>query len=278
MAIPKYILTLLVVFGLCFTAFAQEQSQPLNFYSCEEDFSVFYPVNFDGQTGQDGWVIQIVCAGEDGMIDPPDESGNPTGDDFLAHPEYNNIQSFFFNSNENSMPEGNFWMLTSLNCRAADFMPGSEDIIRVGNTVYLRAFNNEEWTEADLYVDMANTHIVTLEEAGKPVDVYGVEFSPTSLGSGKGGLVITEYKLHQNYPNPFNPTTTFTYDVLETGKVSLKVYNITGQEVAALVNELREGGQRYQITWNAQDISSGIYFFRLEVNDYKAVKKLLLLQ
>ena len=278
MAVPKYILALLLVFGFCFTAFAQEQSQPLNFYSCEDDFSSFYPVVFDVQTAQDGWVIQIVCAGADGIVDPPDENGNPTGDDFLAHPEYNNIQSFTFNSAQNSMPEGNFWQLQSVNCRAADFMPGTENIIRVGDIVYLRAFNNADWTQADLYVDMMNPYTVPLIQAGKPYDKYGIEFNPTGLDSRLDGLVITEYKLHQNYPNPFNPTTTITFDVLETGKVNLSIYNIAGQEVAALVNQVREGGKRYQVVWNAQNVSSGIYFMKMQVNDYKAVKKLLLLQ
>ena len=269
---------LLAVFIAGSALMAQEQGQPLNFYTCNESFEVFYPVEFEGIPATDGWAVQALCAGLDGVINPPDEQGNPTGDDFLAHPQYNNLQIFYFNAAENGMPTGNFWMLKSLNCRAADFLPG-EEIIRVGDVIYLRAWNGENPAEATEYSDLQSTYSVSLQTPGLPLDVYGIQFNPSGIGDDKAGLVITEYKLYQNYPNPFNPSTSIQYDVLESGKVHLTIFNIAGQEVARLVNgAFREGGKRYTVQWNAENISSGIYFYRLQVNDFKTVKKLLLLR
>ena len=278
-----FTLALICVMSLWLAVFAQEQSQPLNFYTCDETFSDFNPVSFDGQIAEDGWIIQVVCAGPDGVVDPPimtgPETGMPTGDDFLADSLYNNVQYFYFNSEENSIPPGNFCMLTSINCREEGFMPG-EQIIRVGDVIYLRAFNSEQWSSATLFADLTNPYTAALQTAGLPLDVYGADFTFMGVDfQSDPGYMVTEYKLHQNYPNPFNPTTTIEYDVLESGKVYIKIYNVAGQEVARLVDgEFREGGVKYMCHWNAEGFSSGIYFYRFEVNDFKSVKKLLFLR
>jgi len=73
-------------------------------------------------------------------------------------------------------------------------------------------------------------------------------------------------RLAQNYPNPFNPTTNISYTLTHTVPVSLRVFNTLGQEVALLVNEQKEAGY-YQATWNASNVPSGIYFYRLQAGD-----------
>jgi len=89
---------------------------------------------------------------------------------------------------------------------------------------------------------------------------------------------VTEYALHQNYPNPFNPATEIVYDVLETGVVTLKVYNVMGQEVATLVNGTVETG-RYATTFDATGLTSGLYFYTITIGDkFTATKKMLLVQ
>ena len=95
--------------------------------------------------------------------------------------------------------------------------------------------------------------------------------------SGALGILVTEYKLHQNYPNPFNPVTTITYDVKETGHVTLKIYNLIGQEVATLVDEVKDNN-RYQVTFDASGLAAGVYFYRVNVNDFSAVHKMILLK
>lgn len=89
--------------------------------------------------------------------------------------------------------------------------------------------------------------------------------------------VPTEYSLSQNYPNPFNPVTTIRYDIPKETHVTLAIYDILGQKVAELVNELKVTG-RYQTIWNASSLSSGIYFYRIEAGDYVNVKKLMLMK
>lgn len=83
------------------------------------------------------------------------------------------------------------------------------------------------------------------------------------------------FSLHQNYPNPFNPATIISYSIPTAGFVSLKVYDLLGKEVAALVNEMKQAGT-FSYRWDASGLPSGIYFYRLQSGSHSAVKKLVL--
>jgi predicted alpha/beta superfamily hydrolase len=85
------------------------------------------------------------------------------------------------------------------------------------------------------------------------------------------------YILFQNYPNPFNPSTTLSFVIGQWSFVSLKVYDVLGIEVATIVNEEKPAGT-YEITWNASNLPSGVYFYQLKAGSYAATKKLLLLK
>jgi len=89
--------------------------------------------------------------------------------------------------------------------------------------------------------------------------------------------LITEYRLEQNYPNPFNPTTQISYSIPNSEKVKLTVYNILGNEVAELVNETKNAGT-HTVKFNAQNLASGVYFYRLTAGSSTVVKKMLLLK
>ncbi|NUO18508.1 T9SS type A sorting domain-containing protein [bacterium] len=92
-----------------------------------------------------------------------------------------------------------------------------------------------------------------------------------------GAAVVTEIALHQNYPNPFNPETNITFDLVETGAVTLDIYNAVGQKVAALVNgTLSEG--RHTVVFDASGLPSGLYFYRLTAGATTMQKKMLLLK
>jgi len=87
----------------------------------------------------------------------------------------------------------------------------------------------------------------------------------------------TEFILFQNYPNPFNPATNIKFQVLNLCLVTLKVYNVLGNEVAVIVNkELSPGIYRYR--WDAKGMASGVYFYKLSSGKYTAVKKMLLMK
>ena len=87
----------------------------------------------------------------------------------------------------------------------------------------------------------------------------------------------TVYALEQNYPNPFNPSTTIEFSLPRSGHVRLKMFNMLGEVVTTLVNEELNVGT-YTTQWNAADVASGIYFYRLQAGDFVDMKKLLLLK
>ena len=85
------------------------------------------------------------------------------------------------------------------------------------------------------------------------------------------------FSLSQNYPNPFNPTTKIKYSVPENAYISLKIYNLLGQEVTTLFEGYRQTGN-YEIIFNGKELSSGLYFYILKANDFLDTKKFMLLK
>ncbi len=95
-------------------------------------------------------------------------------------------------------------------------------------------------------------------------------------------FIPKNFTLSQNYPNPFNPTTTIKYSVptVETGDIpslQLKIYDILGREIATLVNEKQAAGN-YSVRFNAANLSSGIYLYKLEAGNFRSVKKMIILK
>ena len=88
---------------------------------------------------------------------------------------------------------------------------------------------------------------------------------------------VIDFQLNQNYPNPFNPTTTISYTIPIQGNVSLKIYDVLGKEIITLVDEMKTAGN-YQVTFNATQLVSGMYFYKLETNNYSQTKKMILLK
>ena len=112
---------------------------------------------------------------------------------------------------------------------------------------------------------------VSLNEGGIPVRIVGGEVE-----------IPRAYSLSQNYPNPFNPETAITYDIAKAGIVRLSVYTLTGQHIRTLVDGERTAGT-YSVTWDGRDgagrdVASGVYLCRMEVDDYLAVRKMVLMQ
>ena len=101
---------------------------------------------------------------------------------------------------------------------------------------------------------------------------------PTATGI-KDDIIesLNSFSLSQNYPNPFNPETKIYYKISESCKVSIKVYNILGKEVSTLMNENKDPGT-YNISFNGNGLSSGIYFYRLQAGSYSETRKMVLLK
>ena len=90
-------------------------------------------------------------------------------------------------------------------------------------------------------------------------------------------ITPTSYDLGQNYPNPFNPTTTIRFSIPEAGLVTLKVFNLLGQEVTTLFSGEKTSGV-YEATFDASTVASGIYFYTLEAKNFSITKKMVLLK
>ncbi len=101
-------------------------------------------------------------------------------------------------------------------------------------------------------------------------------FNPTTSVNEQKTTPLT-YSLDQNYPNPFNPTTTIKYSIAKPGNVKITIYNAIGVQVVVLENSYKSAG-KYKITWNAGRYASGIYFYRIESNNYNMVKKMVLIK
>ena len=142
------------------------------------------------------------------------------------------------------------------------------DTIGLGNKIlspYALAVNSSYYFAA--YWKFANS-VVT---AG----VYRLPLTTTSLTSEKS--IPNSYHLSQNYPNPFNPSTTISWQLAASSFVTLKVHNVLGKEVAALVNEEVQAGM-HSVNFDASHLSSGIYFYTLKTNSFMQTKKMILLR
>jgi N-acetylneuraminic acid mutarotase len=104
-----------------------------------------------------------------------------------------------------------------------------------------------------------------------------VDLNPEVLGLETSSSSAIEAVSVRNYPNPFNPSTVIKYELPRDGHVTLKVYNSLGEEVALLVSEFQPAGS-HTVSFNAQNLSSGVYFYRLSTGEMTATKKLILLK
>jgi len=89
--------------------------------------------------------------------------------------------------------------------------------------------------------------------------------------------IATQFELYQNYPNPFNPTTTIRYQIPERSFVTLRVFDVLGNEVVSLLNEEKEAGS-YESTFDAEGLSSGIYFYQMKAGKYIETKKMIMMK
>ena len=124
----------------------------------------------------------------------------------------------------------------------------------------------------------ASVSNVTLESSNNYLNVNVVltEDGLTSVKS-ESNSIVTTYALSQNYPNPFNPSTLISYQLPTNGLVTIKVYNVIGKEIATLVNEFQQSGN-YSKEFNANGLTSGVYFYTIKSGNFSATKKMILMK
>jgi hypothetical protein len=108
-------------------------------------------------------------------------------------------------------------------------------------------------------------------------NIYKTNNGGVTHTSNKNEYIPSNYKLHQNYPNPFNPVTKIKYEIPTSTFVKLLVYDITGKYIETLVNKDQKAGT-YEVEWNAENYTSGAYFYKLETNNYSESKRMLVIK
>ncbi len=192
---------------------------------------------------------------------------------------------------------GNNWFQidSSLKVLEPDIRPSSVLIdnnrtgrIYVGSSKYSENFGGLYLTEDDgqqwqkVYNDWVN---VIKADNSIPRNIYfGTRFGIMKITDTitvsveeTTSEVPNQFNLFQNHPNPFNPFTTIRFQIPQSGFVTLKVYDILGKEIATLVNEEKHTG-RYEVKFDASDLASGVYIYKIQVNDYVSPKKMILLK
>lgn len=146
--------------------------------------------------------------------------------------------------------------------------------------LYLTEDDGQTWTE--LYKGEVN--LVKVDNSEPRNILFGTKFGLMRLpdttkvtGIDERSETVKEFQLSQNYPNPFNPTTKIEYRLSKSGWVNLRVYNLLGEEISQLVNQYQKKG-KYSINFSGENHPSGIYFYQIQSNEYKSVKKMILLR
>jgi hypothetical protein len=138
--------------------------------------------------------------------------------------------------------------------------------------IYVTGSTMRHGASAKLSLKVTDRDYLTLKYSHGSLSPHGANTQNTAnsnLGSA--------YKLHQNYPNPFNPVTYIEFEIPEAQEVRLSVYNSAGKEVENLIDGLLEAGT-HKAVWNALHYASGVYFFKLESNDFTETRKMILLK
>ena len=174
-------------------------------------------------------------------------TGSSIGADFSGYPDYATIK---YNSNGDSA-----WV-QFYNAANLEDVPGAIAVDNSGN-VYVTGTSWDNYNYGGS---------VTIKYSQTPTGIDQIENN-----------IPIKYSLHQNYPNPFNPTTTISYGLTQQLLVTLRIYNILGQEVATLVNEEKPAGS-YEVNWNASNLSSGVYLYRLKTGSFVETKKMILMK
>ena len=183
------------------------------------------------------------------------------------------LTSFAANVNNNGNVILNWSTATEVNNQMFEIERRSEKT-QFSTIGYVDGFGTTTEQHQYSYIDK-NVKTGTYYYRLKQIDFGGkYEYSNEIMVDVKGPLT---FKLDQNYPNPFNPTTTIKYSIPETGHVRLSIYNMIGEEVRVLVNGQVEAGF-YEKTFDASNLPSGAYVYKLETPGYVQVKKMLLLK
>lgn len=163
-----------------------------------------------------------------------------------------------------------FMVSTSLSAYAQFSLSGTT---RVANKVAGPPTASNLAYPQSLFVDSQNGNIWVADFSNNRVLRFDV-VSLTNVGESTVPLTAEDYQLSQNYPNPFNPGTIITFAMRKTEQAAVRIYNVLGQEVATLFDGIANANQVYSLSFNATNLTSGLYFYTLRSASRNEVKKM----
>ena len=154
----------------------------------------------------------------------------------------------------------------------------------LGYTPYV-VTGSHNWSSSAENINDENTLII---QDAQIANFYLQEFAARYYeAGGNDSILVTDiedeielpvsYSLSQNYPNPFNPVTNISFSIPQRVNVELVIYNTLGEKVSTLMNEVKDAGS-YKIAFNASNLPSGVYFYRIATGEFNQTKKLILLK
>ena len=187
--------------------------------------------------------------------------------------KYDGMDWVFYNQNNSDLPA--YWVRNLVIDSLNNLWMSGEGLIKfdgVNFTHYTPANSGLYSTViGDIQIDEFNNKWIIHPNAISVFNEDGV----TSVGVGDE--LPNNFTLLQNYPNPFNPTTNINYQLPVKSFVALKVYDVLGNEIVTLVNEEKPIGN-HEITWNAEQLPSGIYFYQIQAGSFVETKKMVLVK
>lgn len=160
-----------------------------------------------------------------------------------------------------------------------DLMKGNNIASVVGDTIFAGT-NAIQWqVPSNLQLDSAYKIMVSSISnsslSGLSNSTFTIQAGVTAVNENNNA--VKSYELYQNYPNPFNPTTQINYSIPTNSSVTLKVYNVLGQEVATIFSGTQKAGN-YTVNFDGNQFASGVYFYRLQAGNFSSVKKMILMK
>jgi endonuclease/exonuclease/phosphatase family metal-dependent hydrolase len=194
------------------------------------------------------------------------------GEDFF--PDWDNSPLADLFSRHTSIRMGYTWRNDneSFSPGKLDYILFTDSVIEPGNHFILNTLAMSE-TELEKYGLLSDDTNLASDHLPRIMDIASVE--PVSGVEKSGGP--HEFRLYQSYPNPFNPSTIINYELPITNDVELSVYNALGQKVITLVAERQAAGS-YQVEWDASEMASGTYYYRIRAGEFVDVRKMVLIR
>lgn len=140
------------------------------------------------------------------------------------------------------------------------------------------SFSNYTPSIIEFYNPSGDLGVVWVGLNGTARNVYFDRYSAITHVSNNGNTIADKFVLEQNYPNPFNPATQISFSLPKDARVTLKVFDVSGKEVARLLNNEFRTANSYNVQFNGINLSSGVYFYSLETDGFKDTKKMMLIK